>query len=307
MKIAIMGSGGVGGFFGAKLALAGNDVTFIARGPHLEAMLADGLTVTSTDGDMKVDNVQATDDPASIGVVDAVLFTTKLYDTVATAELIRPIVGPDTFIVTLQNGVSSQQMIADVLGQDCVLGGSTYIVSHIDGPGKIAHMGPARLIFGEMNGSLSNRAQGFENICKEANIDVVLTDQIELELWRKFIPLTVMSGLTSVIRGPIGTVLADPDLNQMMEDAVAEVVAVGKARGIPLAEDMVAHTIRNVDGAPKETMSSMSLDLLRGKPLELPWLSAKVAEYGEELGIPTPTHKFMASVLKPFAEGNTSN
>ena len=303
MKIAIMGSGGVGAFFGAKLALAGNDVTFIARGPHLEAMLKNGLEVTSTDGDMKVDPVQATDDPASIGVCDAVLFTTKLYDTLATAELIKPLIGPQTIVITLQNGGSSPDMIASVLGQDCVLGGSTYIVSHIEGPGKVAHMGPARLIFGEMSGTISNRAQAFENICKEAEIDVVLTDKIELELWRKFIPLTVMSGLTSVIRGPIGTVLADEDLTQMMKDAVAEVVAVGKAQGIPLAEDMVEHTIRNVDGAPKETMSSMSLDLLRGKPLELPWLSAKVAELGDQLGIPTPTHKFMATVLKPFAKG----
>ena len=158
MKIAIMGSGGVGAFFGAKFALAGNDVTFIDRGPHLQAMLDNGLEVTSTDGDMRVENVQATEDPATVGVVDAVLFTTKLYDTVETAELIRPMIGPETIVVTLQNGVSSPEMIAEVLGQDCVLGGSTYIVSHIEGPGKIAHMGPARLIFGEMNGTLSNRA-----------------------------------------------------------------------------------------------------------------------------------------------------
>ena len=158
MKILIMGSGGVGGFFGAKLALAGNDVTFVARGPHLAAMLKNGLSVTSTDGDMHVDNVQATDDPSSIGIVDAVIFTPKLYGTVDAAEQIKPLVGPETIIVTLQNGISSPEMIADVVGQDCVLGGSTYIVSHIEEPGKIEHMGPARIVFGEMNGTMSNRA-----------------------------------------------------------------------------------------------------------------------------------------------------
>jgi 2-dehydropantoate 2-reductase len=303
MKIVIMGSGGVGGFFGAKLALAGNDVTFVARGPHLAAMLKNGLSVTSTDGDMHIDDVHATDDPSSIGTVDAIIFTPKLYDTVNAAEQIKSLVGPETIIVTLQNGISSPGMIADVVGQDCVLGGSTYIVSHIAEPGKIEHMGPARIVFGEMNGTLSNRAQGFENVCKEAEIDVKLTDQIELEMWRKFVPLTVMSGLTAAIRGPMGTITDDPDLSALAQDAIAEVIAVGRAKGIPFPDDAVEQTYKNIGLAPRETMSSMSIDLLRGKKMELPWLSAKVAELGIELGVQTPTHKFMAAVLKPFQDG----
>ena len=303
MKIVIMGSGGVGGFFGAKLQLAGNDVTFIARGPHLAAMQKDGLTVTSTDGDMRLDQVSATDDPSTAGIADVILFTPKLYDTIDGARQIKSIVGPDTIIVTLQNGVSSPDMIAGELGLDCVLGGSTYIVSHIEEPGKIAHMGPARIVFGELDGNLSDRAKAFEAACQDAGIDIKLTDNILLEMWRKFIPLTVMSGLTSVIRGPIGAVLDDPDLATMMDAAVDEVVAVGRAQGIPLADNAEEHTYRNIRGAPRETMSSMSIDLLRGKKLELPWLSAKVAEFGRQTGVPTPTHHFMATVLRRFQGG----
>jgi 2-dehydropantoate 2-reductase len=302
MDIVIMGSGGVGAFFGAKLALAGHNVTFIARGPHLAAMQKDGLTITSTDGDMRLENVNATDDPSTLDTADVILFTPKLYDTIAASEQIKHLVGPQTIIVTLQNGVSSPDMIAGVVGQDCVLGGSTYIVSHIEEPGKIAHMGPARIVFGELNGTMSNRAQAFENVCKEAEIDIKLTDQIELEMWRKFIPLTVMSGLTSVIRGPIGEVLDDPDLAKMMHDAIAEVVAVGNARGVPIG-DATEQVMEGIKSAPRETMSSMSLDLLRGKKMELPWLSAKVAEFGEEAGVATPAHHFMASVLRRFQNG----
>lgn len=303
MKIVIMGSGGVGAFFGAKLALAGNDVTFVARGPHLQAMLKDGLTITSTDGDMRLESVQATDDPSSIGSADVIIFTTKLYDTVDAANQIKSLIGPETIIITLQNGVSSPGMIADVVGQDCVLGGSTYIVSHIEEPGKIQHMGPARIVFGEMNGTISNRAQAFENTCKEAHIDVKLTDQIELEMWRKYVPLTVMSGLTAAIRGPMGTITDDPDLSALARDAISEVIAVGKAKGIPFPDNAVEQTYKNIGMAPRETMSSMSMDLLRGKKMELPWLSAKVAEFGREVGVPTPTHHFMASILRPFQDG----
>jgi 2-dehydropantoate 2-reductase len=265
-----MGSGGVGAFFGAKLALAGHNVTFIARGPHLAAMQKDGLTITSTDGDIRLETVNATDDPSDLDTADVILFTPKLYDTIAASEQIKHLVGPQTIIVTLQNGVSSPDMIAGVVG--------------------------------ELNGTMSNRAQAFENVCKEAEIDIKLTDQIELEMWRKFIPLTVMSGLTSVIRGPIGEVLDDPDLAQMMHDAIAEVVAVGNARGVPIG-DATEQVMEGIKSAPRETMSSMSLDLLRGKKMERPWLSAKVAEFGEEAGVATPTHHFMASVLRRFQNG----
>jgi len=303
MKIVIMGSGGVGAFFGAKLVLAGNDVTFVARGAHLQAMLKNGLSIFSTAGDMRLESVNATDDPRSIEWVDVIIFTTKLYDTVSAAGQIKSLVGPQTIIITLQNGVSSPGMIAEVVGQDCVLGGSTYIVSHIEEPGKIEHMGPARIVFGEMNGTISSRAQAFENVCKEAGIDVKLSDQIELEMWRKYVPLTVMSGLTAAIRGPMGTITDDPDLAAMAYQATAEVIAVGRAKGIAFADNAVDQTYRSITMAPRETMSSMSMDLLRGKKMELPWLSAKVAEFGREVGVPTPIHHFMASILRPFQHG----
>ena len=303
MKIVIMGAGGVGAFFGAKLLLAGNDVTFVARGPHLQAMLKDGLTISSTDGDMRLKTVQATDDPASIDTAEVIIFTTKLYDTINAAEQIKSLVGPQTIIITLQNGVSSPDMIAGVVGQDCVLGGSTYIVSHIEAPGKIEHMGPARLVFGEMNGSVTSRALAFERVCKEANIDVKLTDQIELEMWRKYVPLTVISGLTASIRGPIGTIFDDPDLATLARQATCEVIAVGRAKGIAFPDNAEDQSYKNMFMAPRDTMSSMSIDLMRGKKMELPWLSAKVAEFGKEAGVATPTHHFMASILRPFQDG----
>ena len=199
MKIVIMGSGGVGGYFGAKLALAGNDVTFVARGPHLDAMQKNGLKVVTDDGDLIIDPVQATDDPSTIGEADAVLFCTKLYDTSDAAESLKPVMGPDTYVVTVQNGVSGPGMIADVLGADRVLGGSTYIISHLMEPGVIHHMGTfQRIVFGELDGSLSDRGKAFEKTCADAGIEIEFTDSIERTMWEKFIPLSVMSGMCCI-------------------------------------------------------------------------------------------------------------
>ena len=304
MKIAIMGSGGVGGYFGAKMALAGHDVTFIARGAHLDAMRRDGLTVKTDKGTMKVDPAQATDDPGSIGTVDAVLFATKLYDTTEAAEALKPAMGPDTYVVTVQNGVSGADMIGDVLGRDRTLAGSTYIISHLEGPGVVRHMGTfQRIVFGEIDGRMTDRAKAFETLCTESDIDVKLTDKVLVTMWEKFIPLAVMSGMTSVTRLPIGPLLADPDLSAMVDAAVEEVVNVGRAKGISLNDDTANRVKEGVRAAPYDTKASMLVDLERGKKLELPWLSASVAAWGEELGVPTPTHKFIATVLKLHANG----
>lgn len=304
MKIAIMGSGGVGGYFGALLAQSGNDVTFIARGAHLEAMRENGLQVKSDAGDFTIQPAQATDDPSEIGTVDAVLFTTKLYDTIAAANLIKPIVGPDTFVVTLQNGVSSPDMLSEVLGSGHVLGGSTYIISHLHEPGIIEHMGAFKtILFGELDGQVSERAKAFEKACLEAGIDTTLSENIERVMWEKFIPLTVMSGVASLARSPMGVITGDPDLNAVVEEAVAEVVAVGRAKGIDLGEDAEIRTVKSARGAPPETRPSMLVDLERGKPLELPWLSGMVAKMGAELGVPTPVHRMIAAALKPFVDG----
>jgi len=304
MKIAIMGSGGVGGYFGAKLALAGNDVTFIARGAHLDAIRRNGLLVKTDTTELKVDPAKATDDPATIGPVDVVLFTTKLYDTTEAAAQLGPVMGPDTYVVTIQNGVSGADLIGAVLGRDKVLAGSTYIISHLEGPGVIRHMGSfQRIVFGELDGAMSARGKAFEQLCKASDIDVEFSDKVLTTMWEKFIPLTVMSGMTSLMRLPIGPILADPDLSAMVDAAVEEAVSVGRAKGVELHENAASRVQKGVRTAPYGTKASMLIDLERGKRMELPWLSASVAKWGEELGIPTPTHKFIAAALKPYAAG----
>jgi 2-dehydropantoate 2-reductase len=304
MRIAIMGSGGVGGYFGAKLALAGNDVTFVARGPHLEAIRRDGLRVRTDATEMIVAPARATDDPGTIGTVDAVLFATKLYDTTDAARALRPAMGPDTFVVTVQNGISGAELIGAELGADRVLAGSTYIVSHLEGPGVVRHMGQyQRIVFGELDGEVSARGRAFEKTCADAGIDVELTDKVGASLWDKFIPLTVMSGMTAVTRLPIGPLLADPDLAAMVDAAIREAVSVGQAAGVPLREGIAERVMKTVRLAPYDTKSSMLVDLERGKKLELPWLSGTVARLGAELGVPTPTHAFIATVLKLHAGG----
>jgi 2-dehydropantoate 2-reductase len=304
MKIAIMGSGGVGGYFGAKLALAGNDVTFIARGAHLDAIRKNGLLVKTDTAELKVNPARATDDPASIGPVDMVLFTTKLYDTTEAAGQLKPVMGPDTFIVTIQNGVSGADLIGEVVGEGKVLAGSTYIISHLEEPGVIRHMGSfQRIVFGELDGTMSARGKAFEQVCKEADIDVEFSDKVLTTMWEKFIPLTVMSGMTSLIRLPIGPILADPDLSAMVDAAVEEAVNVGRAKGVDLHEKAGSRVQKTVRMAPYDTKSSMLVDLERGKKMELPWLSASVAKWGDELGVPAPTHKFIAAALKLHAQG----
>lgn len=304
MKIAIMGSGGVGGYFGAKMALAGNDVTFIARGAHLDAIRKNGLLVKTDDGEMLVKPVNATDDPSTIGPVDVVLFATKLYDTIEAAGQLKPVMGPGTFVVTIQNGISGADLIGSVLGRDNVLAGSTYIVSHLEGPGVIHHMGKyQRIVFGELDGRMSNRGRSFETLCQESGIDVEFSDKVQTTMWEKFIPLTVMSGMTSVTRSPIGPILADPALAAMVDAAVSEAVNVARAKGISLNENTAERVQKTVRLAPYDTKASMLVDLERGKKMELPWLSATIASMGEELGVPTPTHKFIATVLKLHAAG----
>lgn len=304
MRIAIMGTGGVGGFFGAKLALAGHDVTFIARGAHLEAMREQGLRVATDEGELHVAQPQATDDPRSIAPVDAVLFTTKLYDTEAAARSLDTVLGEDGFVVTVQNGITSAATIGSLLGQDRVLAGTTHVVSHLVGPGKVQHMGQLqRIIFGEADGSLSERGRRFEAALAESGIDVEFSPEIDRVLWEKFVPLSVMSGLASVVRAPIGVLLEDAETRTLVEAAIDEAVAVAHAMKVPLAADAAAMFKGRLAGAPAATKPSMLVDLEAGRRLELPWFSATVARLGAEYGVATPTHAFIAAVLHPHVGG----
>jgi 2-dehydropantoate 2-reductase len=303
MKIAIFGSGGVGGYFGGRLAAAGEDVTFLARGAHLAAMQQDGLHIASPLGDVHLPQVQATDRPQAVGPVDVVLFTVKLYDVDASAATLAPLIGPDTVVITLQNGVDAMDMVARHVGEHHVAGGAAYIVVVIDKPGHLRHTTAQQLVFGERDGRRSDRLVRFEQAGIRAGFQAKASSDVEADLWVKFVRLATWSGMTTVTRSPMGIVRDDPSLYGMMMRAIDEVIAVGKARGIKFPPDVMEGTLALIKNFPAGSKSSMLEDLERGRRLELPWLSGAVVRLGKEAGVPTPTHEFITAVLSPFVAG----
>lgn len=305
MKIAVMATGGVGGYFGARLAAAGEDVHFIARGAHLATLRADGLTLKSANGDLHLQPVAATDDPASIGTVDIVLFAVKQYDTEAAAQLIKPLIAADTAAITLQNGVDKDERLRAVLGRDHVIDSAAYITgAGVASPGVITHVGKvARIIFGEADGARSARGERFLAACRRASIDATFSADIAKELWAKFALLSAFSGVSSVLRQPIGAIMGDPDTRKLFSDAIAEAIAVAKAKGIDLGADYLPRQVAFSAGIPPEAKSSMQMDLEAGRRLELEWMSGAIARIGDELGVPTPTHHFIYTALKLYAGG----
>jgi 2-dehydropantoate 2-reductase len=303
MKIAIFGSGGVGGYFGGRLAAAGEDVSFLARGAHLTAMQQDGLHITSPLGDVHLPKVQATDRPQAIGPVDVVLFTVKLYDVDTSAASLAPLIGPDTVVITLQNGVEAMDMVAKHVGAEHVAGGAAYIVVVIDKPGHLRHTVAQQLVFGERDGRRSDRLVAFEQAGIRAGFQAKASSDVEADLWVKFVRLATWSGMTTVTRSPMGVVREDPALFAMMMKAIDEVIAVGKARGINFPPDLIDGTLGLIKNFPANSKSSMLEDLERGRRLELPWLSGAVVRLGKEAGVPTPTHEFIATILAPFVAG----
>jgi len=304
MKIAVMGTGGVGGYFGARLAAAGEAVAFLARGAHLEAMRRSGLRVLSRLGEVHLDPVRATDDAAEIGPVDVVLFTVKLWDTEAAGRACKPLIGDASAVVSLQNGVESEAVLGRLLGARHVLGGVAQIAAVIAEPGVIRHTGSmARIIFGEHDGAPSDRARAFLEACQRAGIEAKLSDDIEKAIWNKFILLAPLAGVTSVTRLSIGAVMADPDTRALLRDAIAEAVAVGRARGVGLDDDALDHTLEVAQALPDEMRTSMEQDLARGGRLEVPWLNGAIVRFGAETGVSTPVNRTLLAALKPYAEG----
>jgi len=304
MKIAIMGSGGVGGYFGARLAAAGEDVTFIARGGHLEAIRGGGLKVTSARGDLHIGDAKATDDPADIGPVDLVLFAVKLWDTEQAATSIRPLIGPETAVLSLQNGVDAEATIAAILGPAHVMGGVARIAAVIAAPGVIRHTGHmAEIFFGELDGARSPRAERFLATLQGAGIDTMLADDITKAIWEKFVILAAFSGASSVMRQTIGPIREDPETRAFLASLMAETAAVAGAAGIGLDDGQVERTMALADGLPPEMTSSMAEDLERGNRLELPWLSGTVVRMGRDQGVPTPSHDFVQMALKLHERG----
>ena len=302
MRIAIFGTGAVGGYFGGKLAASGEDVSFVARGSHLAALQKSGLRITSPKGNVHVP-VTATDNPAAIGPVDVVVFTVKLYDVDPSAALLAPLVGPDTVVITLQNGVEAVGMVARHVGPDHVAGGVAYIVAVMDEPGHVRHTTADRLVFGESDHRPSGRLERFKEAGRKAGFTADLTTNIDLELWIKFVRLTTWSGMTSATRSSMGVIRQHPALLTMMDAMIEEAMAVGRARGIACPGGIAEASRQMVENFPAESKSSMLEDLERGRRLELPWLSGAVARMGEDAGVETPTHSFINAILKPHQAG----
>ncbi len=303
MRIAVMGTGGVGGYFGGRLAATGEQVWFIARGAHLQAIRRDGLRVESAVGDIRIQPARATADPAEIGPMDVVLFTVKLWDTEAAAEQVRPLLGPDTAVISFQNGVDSAERIAAVLGAGRAVGGVCHIAATIAAPGVIRHTGTlARLTVGEWDKARSARVEAFVAAARGAGIDVVHADDIGRAIWEKFVFLSAFSAVTTLVRQPIGPLRGDVDGRGMIRASVAAPSALARPRGVPLADDEVERVLVFTDGLPADMKSSMLGDLQRGARLELPWLSGAVVRLGQGTGVATPVHRTVLAALKPFAE-----
>ena len=304
MRIAVVGAGGVGGGFGAALAKAGADVAFIARGAHLAAMKSAGLKVQGGRGETHLVPTRATDDPADIGTVDIVLFCVKLWDVESAGEQIKPLIGPDTGVIPLQNGIDAAERLIPILGESAVMGGVAQISASITAPGVIQQVGTfMRMIFGEFDGKRSKRGEDFLALCLKAGFDATLSEQILTELWMKFILLASNAGVMALTRQPIGRLRDDPDLRPIFIAAYQEAIDVGRARGVALPADALDKILDFTSHAPPAMKASMALDLERGNRLELPWLSGKVAELGRQLGVPTPTHSMMYAMLKPYIMG----
>jgi 2-dehydropantoate 2-reductase len=304
MRIAVMGAGGVGGYFGARLAQAGHDVAFVTRGRHLAAMRERGLAVSSALGDVHLPRPVATDDPAALAPADVVMFTVKLWDTESAAAAIRPLVAHGGVVVPLQNGVGSGERIGAIVGAERVLGGVAQIAATIAEPGVIGHTGTmARLRFGAVVPAQQPAAEALLAACNGAGIDAELVADIRRALWEKFVFLAAFSGLTSVARQPIGVLRADPDLRAALETAMREAWTVGRAQGIALADDFIAQLMKFTDGLPAEMKSSMLNDLVAGNRLEAPWLCGAVARMATELGIPAPVNATLFAALKPYCAG----
>jgi len=304
MRIAVVGAGGVGGGFGAALAKAGADVTFIARGAHLAAMKSAGLKVQGGRGETHLVPTHATDDPAGIGKVDIVLFCVKLWDVESAGLAIKPLIGPETAVIPLQNGIDAAERLIPILGSNAVMGGVAQISASIIAPGTIQQVGTfMRMIFGELDGKRSKRAEDFLALCQKAGFDAVLSEQILTDLWMKFVLLATNASITALARQPIGKLRDDPEIRPVFIAAHQEVIDVGRARGVALPSNALDIILEFNSHAPPTMKASMALDLERGNRLELPWLGGKVAELGHKLGVPTPTHSLMYAMLKPYIMG----
>ena len=306
MKIAVMAAGAVGGYFGARMQAAGHEVHFIARGANLAAMQANGLKIESVHGDLHLPKVNVTDDPKQVGPVDIVLFAVKLWDTEAAAEQARPLIGPNTRLITFQNGVDSVERIGPIIGKENTVCGVAAIASVIAAPGVIKHSSAfATIRFGHSDKHADPVLTAFADAGKAAKLDIAVSQDIDVDRWQKFIFLTAMSGATSALRSPIGPIIADPELRDFFQQLMQETLAVGRAKGVKLEQAIIDSRMDFVINKVERGMkASMAHDLERGNRIELDWLSGKVRQFGRELGIPTPASDTVWTVLKLHRMGS---
>jgi 2-dehydropantoate 2-reductase len=304
LRIAVIGSGGVGGYFGARLVRGGADVTFVARGAHLAAMRTHGLVVESPTDPLHLQSVKVTDNPAAIGPVDLVMFGVKLWDTEHTARTLSPIIGPDTAVISFQNGVQKDDMLRPIVGERALAGGVAYVATTIARPGVIAQTGPMqRLVFGEFDGRRSARLEAFHAACVAGGINAEISPDIRRAIWEKFVFLVALSGSTASTRHTVGPIRAHPQTRQFLFDLMQEVVAVGRAHGVALPEDFATQRMAFLDGLPAEMTASMHHDLMAGRPLELEWLSGGVVKLAEAVGVPAPLNRAVRDMLLLHAGG----
>jgi 2-dehydropantoate 2-reductase len=304
MKIAVVGAGGLGGYFGARLAQAGQDVHFLARGAHLAAMRERGLRIRSVFGDFALTpaDTNATDDPASIGPSQVVLFTVKSYDTENAAASLPSLLGPETAVISLQNGIDNEEKLAGRIGWEHVAGGVAYIFAGIAEPGVVRHTGgPARILFGEMDGRRTPRLEAFLAACQRAGIDAALIPDIRVALWSKYAFICAQAGLTAATRQPIGAVRETPPTWELFRQVLAEAVSAGRAEHVPLPEDLVDHQLALATNLQPTLYSSLHDDLISGRRMELEALLGELVRRAERAGVPAPASSALYAVLLPQA------
>ncbi len=307
MRIAVMGAGGTGGFFGGLLARAGEAVTFIARGAQLEALQQNGLTVKSRlSGNFSL-AVKATADPGQIGHVDLVLFCVKAYDNAVAADLIRPLIGPETLVLSVQNGIDNEAQIGEAIGPEHMLGCVSYVSSTIESPGVIAQTaGPGKIILGEMQGGVSDRTQHLRDMLQKAGIPAEIHADIQAALWQKFVAICGVNGVTALTRLPMGDILACAETRHLLRGTMVEVEAVAQARGATLPEGCVDQSMDFFSSIEPSARGSMYYDLAAGRRLELEVLNGTVVRLGNAHSIPTPFNFSIYAALKPYLNGAPS-
>jgi len=303
MRIAIIGAGGVGGYYGGHLAAAGTDVAFVARGAHGAAIRANGLRIESPGGDLVVP-AAVFDAPARVGPVDAVILAVKLWDTASVVASLGPLLHSDTVVISLQNGVSKDVTLREAVGAERVAGGLCYIAVVIDRPGVIRQTGAmSRLVIGEYDRSPSPRIRALADAFRAAAVNVELSDDIERALWEKFVFINGLSGATCAVRQPIGPIRADPRARELLRDLFAETVDVGRARGVRLDPAFADDRLAFCDSLPPVMRASMADDLERGNRIEMPWFQGAVVAMGRAAGVATPANAFVEAVLSAYVDG----